>query len=382
MRLTCLLTAIALSLATTAATAAETMFSSGKLDPSFCRPHHLRQTVVYIDDSILVTGDVTWAQTIFDRLKGSLAPGELTTLVELSPVTGESHEMWSGCWPDYDQAERNKLSKEHFFVTANPLDSLATQQGYFRHGFGVAAEKIEAKGGRSSVAIDPANPPQKSILRALTSDGARYSASPETLRAILYSDLAENSDLGSVFKPLPSPPIHYGQKLGIYLRRSVFYVFGAGTDIKGDPSVQDAIHAFWDPALRSMSASVGGIGTDLTVPNVVPDTAHAYDVSLVDDGQKLVGRLSLLMDSDNDLVDSWIGITRLKNASLNGTFRCIGSSTSPTCTLNATTVGNVISDSPSETLSMSSNGSPNLSGSIGIPGSAVNLPLSATPVAN
>ena len=37
---------------------AESFFGGGnKLDPSFCNVHAIRQTVVYVDDSILVSGN-------------------------------------------------------------------------------------------------------------------------------------------------------------------------------------------------------------------------------------------------------------------------------------------------------------------------------------
>ena len=119
--------------------------------------------------------------------------------------------------------------------STGPLAALRDQQGFFFRDFGIAAEKIEQKGGKqaSAAIIDPSKPPQKSIIRALASNGARYSQTQETIWAILCSDLAENSDLGSVLKPLPDPPMDYGAKLGTYLRCSMFYVFGIGSSIKG-----------------------------------------------------------------------------------------------------------------------------------------------------
>ena len=122
----------------------------------------------------------------------------------------------------------------------------------------------------SQVIIDPENPVRQSIIHTLASNGARYSHTQETVRAILCSNLAKNSDPGSIFKPLPNPTVDYGTKLGIFPRRGVFYVFWIGTEIKGDGSVQDAIRMFWTAAFQSMAANTGGIGTDLNVPNLVP----------------------------------------------------------------------------------------------------------------
>lgn len=361
------------------------LFGTGAmLDPRFCKEQNLRQTVVYVDDSILVAGNVSWAETIYDKLAASLVPGERTTLVELSPTTGDSSEVWAGCWPAYTIAERKKLASQTHFFSGDPLADLDKQQKLFRYNFGVGAEKIEKKGGRavSAVAVDPDHPPEKSILRALAADGARYAQAQETVRAIIYSDLAENSDLGSVFKPQPEPAVNYGAKLGTTLRRSVFYAFGIGGDVRGDSSVKDAITKFWKGALHSMAANVAGIGSDLSVPNMLPTSNHPYDVAMTFDGQKTVGRLSILTDDDGALVDSWIGIVRLGSESIFGTFHCSGLSDPATCTLSATTSGGLVSDAPSETLSMSGPGSSALSGTIGVPSSSVNIPLTATPASD
>ena len=351
-----------------------------RLDPSFCKSRNLRETVVYVDDSVMVADDDGWFRTLYEKLSATLVPGERTTLVELSPVTGQSAERWSGCWPAYTAAETAKLAGETVIFSTNPLAALKQQQGLFARGIGVAVKAIEKANPRSAdqVAVDPDDPPRKSLIRALASDEARYGHSHATIRAIMYSDLVENSDLGSSLKPLPSPPPNLGAKLGTYLRRSVFYVFGAGRDVRNAGAGQDNIRAFWNESLRSMAANVAGIGADLNVPNEIPTSARDYDLLLKDGTQTLTGRLSLLVDDDGALVDSWLGIVRLRTASLNGSFRCGGKTVRQACVLQATTSGGVVSMSPAETVSMTSPDATTMTGTIGVPGSAVNLPLAAT----
>ena len=364
---------------------AEGLFGgSNKLDPSFCNQHDIRQTIIYVDDTILVSGQNDWLHAIYNKLTATLVPGERTTLVELSPSTGQSTERWTGCWPAYTPAETAKLASESHIFSTSPLTNLKAQQGFFARDLGVAVEKIEQAHARlaSQVMIDPSNPPRQSIIRTLASDGARYSHTNETIRAILYSNLAENSDLGSVFKSLPDPAVDYGTKLGTFLRRSVFYVFGVGIGIKGDGSMQDSIRAFWTAAFQSMAANIGGMGTDLNVPNVVPVAAHNFDLLLKDGSTTLNGRLSLLTGSDGTLVDSWLGIVRLRTAALNGTYICNGPADAPSCTFQATTSGGVVTMSPSETVSLSSHDSSTMTGTIGVQGSNVNLPLAADSVKN
>ena len=379
-RTACLLAALAvLGLAPDRSVNAQSIFGGqDKLDPAFCKPRNIRETVIYVDDSILVTNEETWFRALYEKLAATLVPGERTTLVQLSPATGRSTERWSGCWPAYSAAETIKLSNQITLFSTDPLKGLKQQQDLFARGIGVALRVIEKVNPRDALpTVDPENPPQRSLIRALVSDEARYAHSQTTIRAIMYSDLVENSDLGSSLKSLPSPPVNYGSKLGTYLRRSVFYVFGVGRDLKSAGVAQDNIRTFWNEAFRSMGANVAGLGSDLNVPNVTPTIARNYDLLLKDGGETLAGRMALLVDNDGALVDSWLGIVRLRSASMTGTFRCT-SKAQQSCALQATTIGGVATMSPSEFLSMSSPDISTLTGTIGVPGSAVNLPLAAS----
>src|SRR5271157_4778263 len=187
-----------------------------------------RQTVVYIDDMMMSDGRTEWATKLATKLKATLAPGERVTVVRLSPASGQSNEVWSACWPGYTAAERQQLAAGTYIFSRNPLTELDDQEKFFASGLSAALGRI-----------DPAHPPTKNILRALTSDEARFSQSQNTVRAIIFSDLAENSDLGSVFKPLPREREDIGRKLGTHLRRSVFYAYGLSEDVAGAPSLID-----------------------------------------------------------------------------------------------------------------------------------------------
>lgn len=350
----------------------------GGLDPKFCETAALRQTVVYIDDMFMQDGRTEWAGKLFEKLKATLVPSERVTVVELSPADGQSREVWSGCWPDYSQDERDRLGKSYSFFSKNPLKALEDQQGFFGSGFAGALSEIYDKHHQTKTIIDPSSPPSKAIIGALSSDGARYAQTRMTIRAILYSDLAENSDLASVFKPQPQPAVNFGKKLGTYLRSSIFYAFGVDGDVGGGQEVREATRVLWTAVLSSMSATVGELGSDLTVSNALPVTARDYTIDLKENDQPLSGRLSLLADADGDLVDSWIGIVRLSSAALSGTIRC-ETGGSGICTINAATSHGILSDSASEVLTLRGDGNKPLTGLIGVKGSAIMFPLTATP---
>jgi hypothetical protein len=348
------------------------------LDPKFCETKALRQTVVYVDDMFMQNGQTEWASKLFDKLKATLVPSERVTVVELSPADGQSREVWTGCWPDYGQAERDRLGKSYSFFSKAPLKALEDQQGFFGSGFAGALSEIYDKHHRPNTAIDPSSAPSKAIIEALSSDGARYAQTEVTIRAILYSDLAENSELASVFKPQPQPAANFGKQLGTYLRSSVFYAFGVDGDVGGGEEVRETTRALWISALSSMSATVAGLGSDLTVPNTLPVSAREFTIDLKENDQPLSGRLSLLVDADGGLVDSWIGIVRLSSAVLSGTMHCEADG-SGICTINAATSHGILSDSASEVLTLRGDGSKPLTGLIGVKGSSVMFPLTATP---
>lgn len=335
-----------------AARPAWALFDAEGLDPAFCRQPTVRQTVVYVDDMAVVDGQTDWATKLTSKLRATLTPGERVTVVRLSPGAGQSRELWSGCWPAYTAEQRAKIAGETYILTASPLTRLGDQQKYFVHDFGVALTAIyaDAKRPLASVQVKADHAPAKQIIRALASDEGRFANSQQTVRAIVYSDMAENSDLGSVFNPA-SVPQGLGKTLGTYLRRSVFYAYGVGDDVSGDPGFAEKARRFWGVALKSLSATLAGMGSDLNVANALPVRSYASRIMMVFDGQELDGRVSVLADTDGTLVDSWLGVSQLGTVALAGTFRC--DAANGACRLEATTSTGLATNAPSETLSLS-----------------------------
>jgi hypothetical protein len=330
------------------------LFDNYGLDPSFCDQSTIRSTVVYIDDMMMADGQSEWATKLATKLRATVTPGERVAVVRLSPGSGQSKEYWSGCWPDLPAAKKLELRKGVYVFQENPVDRIADQQKYFVRDFGAALTRIylDTKRPAKDVRIAADNPPQKQIVRALASDEGRFSNSTSTIRAIVYSDMAENSDLGSAFQPAPKEPLAFGQKLGSYLRRGVFYSYGMGETVRGNPAFMENARAFWNAALRSMAAVVAGVGADLNVPNTLPLRVFSWPVSMDFSGQLLDGRLSLLVGEDGNLVDSSLGISRLGSAALTGTFLCSGGEDRG-CRLESETANGIATNAPTELLNLS-----------------------------
>jgi len=349
------------------------LFGVDGLDPAFCDLKPFRQTVVYVDDMAIEQGHSEWARTIFAKLKTSLMPGERVTVVRLSPVNGQSQEVGSACWPDYSEQRRAELAKGTYILTQSPLATLADQQKFFAAEIDKALGTIfTAARPQADVRIDPAAPPQKQIIRALASDEGRFSSSSQTIRAIVYSDMMENSDLGSVFNSQENPPLDLGKKLGSHFHRGVFYVFGVASDVENGKTIQEDAKFFWTRALKYMTATVAGFGSDLNIPNRVPVNQLDYSIEVQYQDQPLAGRMSLLSDTEGNLIDSWLLVDRLSIALVEGSFKCRGA----VCRLDGTTASGIITNSPSEAVNLSG-AKASLEGQIGVRGSSGFLPLKA-----
>lgn len=358
--------------------AVASLLGPSRLDRSFCHLPTLRQTIVYIDDSIIVNGANAWALELDAKLRASLMPGERVTIVRLSPETGTSQEIWSGCWPDLSASERRKHKRSWFSaLTGGSLSSqLREQQNLFARDLNRALTEIyvKAKKLQPNTRIPAANAPKKRIIEALASDAARFAQSDKTNRVIVYSDLAQNSSLASVFSNPPTNSVNIGPKLGVYFPHTLFYFYGVGSDISGDPSFLSSAHHLWKQVLASMSAALAAMGSNLAVPNRIPVAGFHYGVRVDRQGQTFYGKMWLLTDHDGHLIDSWLGISRLKTVPINGTLVCHDSDS---CRLRATTVGSLTTTNNTESIDMRGSSPAKLAGEIGVRG-ALTFPISAT----
>ncbi len=190
--------------------------------------------------------------------------------------------------------------------------------------------------------------------------------------------MLENSDLGSVFKPLPNVTPNYAEILGSHLRRGVFYAFGVASDVSQGRHLQESAKAFWTTSIKTMSGVVGGVGSDLNLSNDLPVSSYNYNVELQFHNDTLDGKMSLLVDSDGILVDSWISISRLTISGITGSLRCQDTS----CKLDATTTSPFVTKNiTAERLTLSGKTS-RLSGQLGIPGSSEVFTMQGSAVAN
>lgn len=99
-------------------------------------------------------------------------------------------------------------------------------------------------------------------------------------------------------------------------------------------------------------------------------------MTLTFNGPALDGRLSLLVGEDGNLVDSGLGISRLRSAEVGGIFKCAADQDSG-CRLEAETSAGIATSAPSEHLSLEDNTTA-LTGKLGVKGQGTTLSLQLT----
>ncbi|MCK9394486.1 MAG: hypothetical protein M0Q44_02720 [Methylobacter sp.] len=296
----------------------------------FCNVKSPRQTLIYIDDKVLVKGDTQWALQLINKTMANLMPSEPVTLVKLATETGAAQERWKACYPDIPVTEMEKRKQSagilEKFTTADPSKQLKEQQAVFKAQMTGALEKLLLENSHETAADSLA---KKQVVRAFENDLARFDARNGAIRVIVYSDMLENSDLinGLSAKPNEAKALADARKLNF--QNAVFHVFGAGKS--GNNA--DGLKAFWEALIEGGSGTLADMGSELVLNAKAPDVFKIYDVEIEltkDDVRR--GKLRLFVDSDGKLQESVLTIgTKQRSLLDDGEFLC----QQENCTLQA-----------------------------------------------
>lgn len=311
---------------------ASAQFGASKLNiQKFCDRPAERTTVLYVDDTILNKTDARWFETLDARLRSTLLPHEVVTLVRLSPAQGRSKELWRGCWPDFSTEERQQIERGQTgpssWFTSNPVKGLPDMQAVFRQQLQAAVGQIFTEAARESIAIDAARPPERSYLRALASDGGRFGRNPVHARVILYADLLEASEYTSVFKQQDAAQWRQQAegivpKLGVDFGRASLHAFGIGVSLRQPGALPENAIRFWRSFMQTANGNPGFLGADLAIPAKRPESLTIYEIETSVNKRNLDGRLVLFADRDGVLHDSYAFLRGQYSAPLLGSFLC------------------------------------------------------------
>jgi hypothetical protein len=272
----------------------------------FCNAKSPRQTLIYVDDKILVKGDTQWALQLINKVMANLMPSEQVTLVKLATETGAAQERWKACYPDIPVTEMEKRKQSagilEKLTTADPAKQLKEQQSVFKAQMAGALDKLLAENAHEANANTPA---KKQLVRALENDLARFDARNGAIRVIIYSDMLENSDLSNGFSSKPNEAKIMADARKLNFQNAVFHVFGAG---KSDNN-SDGLKAFWEALIEGGSGNLADMGSELVLTAKAPDTFKIYDVEIEltkDDVRR--GKLRLFIENDGKLQESVLTI--------------------------------------------------------------------------
>jgi hypothetical protein len=342
----------------------------------FCDTKSPRQTIVYVDDTLMTERETQWAEQIVSKLKSNLMPSEPLAVVRLSPATGNAKEIWKGCFPDYSAGKRAELSEGGFIslFKEDPLKVLSKQQDFFRASLGGALGAVLREGARSpsAVKVDPANPPDKQLVRSLSNDIARFDRARGNVRAIIYSDMLENSDLGKALESDPDVAAKAAGSLGINFQNATVYAYGVASTLPERNAATDKAKVYWTRFFHAANANVAGFGSDLIVTSSIPVGVFDYEMEFKLPGnEKRPGRMQLFVDRDGQLQDSYVAAGTVGRSLLKGEFVCNGNE----CSMSAiapTTVLLRVEGAASEEFKLQGDRD-DLKGTIAIPGAKIDI---------
>ncbi|BBA34909.1 uncharacterized protein sS8_2966 [Methylocaldum marinum] len=333
---------------------------SFKID-QFCDVKSARQTLVYVDDQMLVKGEIQWAKQLIAKLSANLVPSEPVTLVKLATESGTAQELWKACFPDYPPGELAKKQQAGGWLDkitkADPAKQLKEQQAIFRGQMGGALEKLLAESDREFVGT----PEKKQVVRALENDLARFDTRDGMIRVVVYSDLLEKSDLIDSAGAKPEAARKLADTRKLNFQNAVFHVFGTGQSDSG----ADDLKSFWEAFFESGSGSLADFGSELVLSSKAPGAFKTYEVEIAlskDDVRR--GKLLMFVEGDGKLQDSILTVgTKQRSLVDDGEFLCQQKS----CSLQGKARSPLIVAEGKEEFSLS--GSPDqMTGEIQIPG--------------
>ena len=350
-------------------------------DANVAAANPLRQTVVYVDETIAAPSDFAsdhaketndWKRALADglrtsewytqlesKLTASLMASEHVTVL-LVRADGSVEDVAEFCWPGYGEKQREEIAARgvlESFFTADPVDELATQRSV---AFALVRSALAE--GLSTGALPSAG---KNYIRALSRDEGRLrNERGRFVRVIFYGGMVEDSEYGSVQGD--DSPRDLARRA---VERTSLRLGGASFYIYGPRDISDKLQAFWSELLRRGGGQLAALGSDLALVAKVPTTLHRFslEVDVAPPEHVRRGRATVLVAQGDEVVDGAIVLAGTFRAALSGNLSCSEGSNacSSSCDLRVETRRSVYFKSlPRETLEITgTNGS--LEGYIG-----------------
>ncbi|MBQ4832190.1 hypothetical protein J8L70_02955 [Pseudoalteromonas sp. MMG010] len=286
-----------------------------------------RQTIVYLDQSIISKTDPNWYKDILN--KTHFLPGERVQVVTINDGGSTVELVWDTCFPSYTKAVyKQKKAQEGMAVvfTGGVDDQLKNDQKIFNQRIKQAlAHPLAGSRHETAPHFEASNFPNKKLVEAFYYDANRTRIDNGIARVIVFSDMIEKSDLvnHSSFNALEAAT-SAAERFPVFFNHASFFVYGINYS-NNETKLNESMEKFWRNFMIYSGAEIAHYGTQLVLPSDNQlFTAKSYKGKLTQsNGKELATQMRLAYTPEGELKYSWLAIGD-KYMTLKGTISCSG----------------------------------------------------------
>ena len=280
---------------------------------SFCKTPSPRQTLIYLDQSIIATKDEDWFKDIRNKLK--FLPSERIQVLMISSEDSRVKDVWSVCYPSMSkkQYEQEKENQGLFETSVDKkiADAKSLYNKYLNSALAapLAKTKLEHKPNFESHSF-----PSKSLVEAIYYDSGRFDLSNGITRVVIFSDMVENSEYASPINLTEVNSLKLAQETAerypMELNNAQFFVYGIGYS-HGNSSLNLNLQKYWENLLIDSGAYLASFHSQLNLPKTSSLSFSPYSytgVMMQANGTKVATDLRLGFAENGVLTNSWFGV--------------------------------------------------------------------------
>jgi hypothetical protein len=285
-----------------------------------------RQTVIYLDQSVIAKKDPNWFKDILNKAK--FLPGERIQIVTIKDGSSTVEQAWDACYPAYTPKNYNNLKENDGFgsvFTGGVDDELTSDSKAFTTRLQQALAHPLQRTRHEQAPKYKNEFPRKKLVEAFYYDSKRLDLESGIARVIVFSDMIENSDLvnhGS-FSPIEDAA-SVSDRFPVFLNHASFYIYGINYT-NSDTALNEKMEQFWRQYFIKSGAEIAHYGTQLVLPR--DDgmfEAISYKGKLTQsDGKRLATSMRLAYLPNGDLMHSWLAVGD-DFMTLSGNISCSG----------------------------------------------------------
>lgn len=301
---------------------------------SFCQYEAPRQTIIYIDQSMVSLTDENWFRDIINRI--DYVPAERVNIRLIREENSRVDDVWSACHPSLSAADyAQEQSRSSIFRRGIDRTLQDAQQAY-RQGLSRALAVALQGVDRQQTPSYSNEFPRKSLVEALFYDVSAFRLEGRPTRVIMFSNLVENSEQLTPAQVLNRNPQDHAREVSARFNTNFnnaeFHVYGIGYT-HSNARLDNALRDFWSLWLNRSGAHLATFSRQLSLPN--NGTSLSFQsyrgIMAQSDGSYVAVRLRLGYTEQGALTNSWFGIRDIRYP-LSGQITCQGEE----CSIRAT----------------------------------------------